>query len=110
MFIAITLILWGAYVLMMHKRHREKFKLSKELLPLIFIGLISMGCLGVNFVASAVPSLNDGIGIQNFIAYGIIGENNWSVDLFNSYFINSIYINLFLIFLYCLLRVVEKSK
>ena len=110
MFIVITLILWGAYVLMMQKQNRKKFKLSKELLPLIFISLISMMCLGVNFVAAAVPSLNDGIGIHNFIAYGIIGENNWSINLFNSYFINSIYISLFLIFLYCLLRVLEKNK
>ena len=95
MFIAVTLILWGIYIIIMQKKLKQKFELSKELLPLIFISLISTVCLGVNFVASAIPSLNDGIGIHNFIAYWIIGENNWSISLFNNYFIKSIYISLF---------------
>lgn len=110
MFVGIVLILWCVYVLILQKKLGYKFMLSKELLPLIFISVISIICLGVNYVASAIPSLNDGICIDNFLAYWIIGEDNWSVSLFKRYFNNSIYVALFLILLYSILRLVEKGR
>lgn len=86
----------------------EEFMLSKALVPLILICFISTICLGVNYVASAVPSLNDGIGIQNFLAYWIIGDDNWSVQLFKDYFNNSVNISLFLTFIYSVLILLKK--
>jgi len=110
MFIGITIISWGIYVFMLSRKLREKFRFSKELIPLIFINLLSSLSLGVNYVASAVPSLNDGIGIHSFLSYWIIGEDNWSINLFKSYFDYSVYIGLFLILLYCVLRLIEKYR
>lgn len=110
MFIVITLIAWGVYVLMLSKKLGKNFRLSKELIPLIFINLLSVICLGVNYVVSVVPSLNDGIGIHGFLAYWIIGEDNWSINLFKSYFDYSVYIGLFLMLLYCALRLIEKYR
>jgi hypothetical protein len=89
---------------------REKFRFSKELIPLIFINLLLSLSLGVNYVASAVPSFNDGIGIHSFLSYLVIGEDNWSINLFKSYFDYSVYIGLFLILLYCILRLIEKYR
>jgi hypothetical protein len=82
--------------------------ISKSLVPLILICLISTTCLGVNFVASTVPSLNDGIGIHSFLAGWIIGEDNWSVQLFKGYFNVSVYVNLFLTFMYSVLILLKK--
>ena len=110
MFTELTLILWIAYVLLIKKKLGDKFILSRELLPLIFISILSAACLGVNYVASAVPNLNDGIGIHSFLAYWIIGDDNWSVNLFKRYFDYSVYIALFLILLYSVLRLMEKNR
>lgn len=110
MFVGIVLILWFIYVLVLQKKLGYKFMLSKELLPLIFISFISIVCLGVNYVVSAIPRLNDGIGMANSLAYWIIGEDNWSVGLFKRYFDSSVYVGLFLILLYSILRLVEKDR
>lgn len=92
----------------MKRNFGKEFTLSKSLIPLMLICLISTICIGVNYVASAVPSLNDGIAIHNFLAYWIIGENNWGVQLFKGYFNNSIYISLFLTFIYSALTLAKK--
>lgn len=107
-FAIITLILWGVYAFLMKRNFHKEFMISKSLNPLILICLISTICLGVNYVASAVPSLNDGIGIHNFLAGWIIGEGNWSVQLFKIYFNTSVYISLFLTFIYSVLTLVKK--
>jgi hypothetical protein len=86
----------------------KEFKFSQALIPLIFISILSAICLGINYIASAVPSLNDGIGIHNFLSYWIIGEDSWSVDLFMSYFNISVYISLFLTIVYSVLTLVNK--
>jgi hypothetical protein len=107
-FILITLILWGVFVFLMKRQFGKEFMLSKTLIPLILICLISTICLGVNYVASAVPSLNDGIGIHNFLAHWIISEDNWSVQLFKGYFNSSVYISLFLTFIYSIFTLARK--
>ncbi len=56
MFIMLILILWGVYALILHKKLREKFMFSKELLPLISVSLISIISLGVSYMASGVSS------------------------------------------------------
>jgi len=107
-FTLIVLILWGVYTFLMKKYFVNEFMLSKALIPLILVCVISTICLGVNFVASAVPNFNDGIGIHNFLAYWIIPEDNWSVQLFKSYFDSSVYISLFLTFIYSILILLKK--
>lgn len=107
-FILITLILWVIYTFLMKKNFGKEFEISKALVPLILISLISTICLGVNYVASAVPSLNDGIGIHNFIAGWIIGDDNWSVQLFKSYFDISVYASLLLTLIYSTLKLLKR--
>lgn len=107
-FTLIILIIWGVYVFLMKGSHDKEFMLSKALLPLILLCLISTICLGINYVAAAVPSLNDGIGIQNFLAYWIIGDDNWSVQLFKGYFNNLVYTSLFLTVIYSVLALAKK--
>lgn len=107
-FLLITLFLWGGYTFLMKRKYGKEFLLSKSLIPLIFICLISAVCLGVNYVASSVQDLNDGIGIHNFLAYWIIGEDNWSTRLFKNYFNISVYISLFLTFIYAVLTLSKK--
>lgn len=107
-FILITLILWAVYVFVMKRNLGKEFMISKSLIPLILICVISSMCLGVNFVASAVPSLNDGISVHNFLAGWIIGEDNWSIQLFKNYFDISVYVSLFLTFIYSVLTLLKK--
>lgn len=107
-FALIILIVWVIYVFLMKKYYGKQFMISKSLVPLILICLIMTTCLGVNFVASAVPSLNDGIGIHGFLAGWIIGEDNWSVQLFKGYFNVSVYVSLFLTFMYAVLILLKK--
>lgn len=101
-FALIVLILWGIYIFVMKKKLDEEFLISKALIPLIMICFLSTICLGINYVSSAIPSINDGIGIHNFLAGLIIGEDNWSIELFKKYFNFSVYINVILIFIYSL--------
>ena len=107
-FTSITLILWVIYAFLLKRNYGKEFTISKSLIPLILICFISTICLGVNYVASAVPSLNDGIGIHNFISRWIIGENNWSVQLFKTYFNLSVYVSLFITLIYSLLTLLKK--
>lgn len=71
-FTLIILIVWGVYAFLIKKRFDKEFMISKSLIPLIFICFISTICLSVNYVASAVTILNDGIGIHNFLASWIL--------------------------------------
>ena len=107
-FTLLIFILWGVYSFLIKRQMGKEFRISKELMPLILICVISTICLGVNYVAAAIPSLNDGIGIHNFLAYWIIGEDNWSIKLFKDYFNISVYLSLFLIFMYCVLRLIKR--
>lgn len=110
LFTIITLFLWGGYAFLMKRKYGKEFLLSRALILVIFICLISSVCLGINYIASAVPALNDGIGMHNFLAYWIIGEDNWSIQLFKNYFDISIYINIFLTFIYAVLTLAEKQN
>ncbi|MCM0647394.1 hypothetical protein NBE98_03260 [Clostridium swellfunianum] len=107
-FTLITLTLWALYTFLMKRNLGNEFMFSKSLIPLILICLISTMCLGINYVASAVPSLNDGIGIHNFWAGLIIGEDSWSVQLFKTYFNLSVYASLFLTFIYSISALLKK--
>ena len=109
MVILTVFVLWIIYSIILYKKLGSQFRLSKELVPLIFISLISTVCLGVNYAAAAVPSLNDGIGIHSFVASWMIGDDGWSVALFKKYFDSSAAIALLLVALYCVLRLIEKK-
>lgn len=104
-FIIICMVIWGLYTFGMKRRLKERFRLHNSLLPLVIFGVIVSLSLGINYVASAIPSINDGIAIHNFLAYWIIGEDNWSVNLFKSYFNYSLGISIILLMVYSGFRI-----
>ncbi|MDR7314695.1 hypothetical protein [Brevibacillus nitrificans] len=55
------------------------------LLSLIFC-VLATACLGVNYVQSLLPGLQDGIAVSNALASFIIGEDQWSHEKFLQYF------------------------
>lgn len=106
-FIIICLIVWGLYTFAMKTRLKEKFRLFNALLPLLIFSFIVSLSLGINYVASAIPSINDGIAIHSSLAYWIIGEDSWSVNLFKKYFDYSIGTSVILLTLYSGLRIMK---
>ena len=106
-FLIACLLIWVLFAIVMQRRLQEKFRLFKALIPLILLSLLISISLGINYVASAIPSINDGIGIHNFLASWIIGEDQWSIGLFKSYFDYSIIINIILITAYSGLRILK---
>ena len=106
-FVIICLIIWGLYTFAMKRRLKEKFRLFNALLPLVIFSVIVSLSLGINYVTSAIPSINDGIAIHSSLAYWIIGEDSWSVNLFKKYFDYSIGISVILLTLYSWLRILK---
>ena len=64
--------------------------------------------LGVNYLSSYNIQAHDGISIDGVFSYSIIGDDGWSIELFKSFFIKSIYLNIFILLLYSGLRVIEE--
>ncbi|MDO6355761.1 hypothetical protein Q3V94_11915 [Caloramator sp. CAR-1] len=92
----------------MKRQLKDEFRFSESLIPLILLCIIAAICLGVNFVAAAIPSLNDGIAIHSFLARLIIGDDRWSVQLFKAYFDGAVYVSIFWILVYSLLKLYKK--
>lgn len=107
-FIIFVLVLWGAYVFLMKNQYEDKFVFADTMIPLIFTSILSTLCLGINYIASSIPKLNDGIGIHTFLANLIISVDKWSTELFKNYFDISLYISLILILVYSILKVLKK--
>ena len=83
-FVIICMAVWGLYTYVMKKRLNEKFRLFNALLPLVIFSVIVSLSLGINYVAAAIPSINDGIAIHTSLAYRIIGKNSWIVNFFKT--------------------------
>ena len=107
LFAMIVLLFWGMYTFAMKKRLRDKFRFFDPLLSLVILSVIASISLGTNYIAAAIPSLNDGIGIHNFLAYWIIGEDNWSIGLFRNYYNYSLMVSISLLIVYSGLKVVK---
>lgn len=107
-FIIVTILLWIVFVLLMLKRKQQEFRFHEVLIPLILFSLLVTVDLGINFVASAIPSINDGIGIHTFLAKWIIPDDGWSVSLFRSYFHGSLIVSFILLLIYPILKLIER--
>lgn len=106
-FIIITIFIWVLYTFIMKKKKKESFRFYKALLPMVIFSAIIVADLGINYAASAIPNINDGIGIHTFWAYWIIGDDSWSIPLFKSYFDKGSIVSIVLLLVYSILRVVE---
>ena len=68
---------------------------------------LALVCLSQNYTQNLIPEINDGIGMANNVAYWIIGEDGWSLDLFRKTFEQSVYITLALLLAYPVIYMVE---
>lgn len=93
-FILITLFI---VCILLDRLFEKRIRIS--LFPLIFVSFVSNAVLGVNYI-SALNTTQDGIAINNQIAYWIIGEDGWTLSLFRNYFAVSLIISLFLLYVY----------
>lgn len=107
LFTTIILLVWVIYSFAMKKRLHEDFRVSGTLLPLMIFSVIASVSLGTNYLAAAIPSLNDGISMHNFLASLIIGEDNWSYHLFKTYFEYSLALSISLLIVYSGLKLVK---
>lgn len=102
--IILLCFIWIIFSVIMYKRSKKDFRFSEALLPLILINLVVTIALGVNAIGHGY----DGIAINNFLAYSVIGEDGWSRELFFNYFEESLNTDLFLIITYMVLKVFKK--
>ncbi len=83
------------------RRAGVPYPFSKGIATAIALSLVALVCLAQNVtLAMMIPEASDGIGIANPVAYWIIGEDRWSVELFRTRFEQSIIVSLCLIILY----------
>ncbi|SFF34777.1 hypothetical protein SAMN04487969_12844 [Paenibacillus algorifonticola] len=80
---------------------------SKGVFISVILTLIAAICLSQNYLYSLIPSFEDGIAISNFIAYWIIGDDGWSVRLFQQYSEGSILLAIGLLVFYIIVLSVE---
>ncbi|MFF2888039.1 hypothetical protein [Paenibacillus sp. NPDC057967] len=84
---------------------------SKGILLATGFSFLALICLAHNHAVSLSAEANDGIGISNAIAYMIIGEDRWSVQLFESYMTGSILLTFLLLLAYpCMLTIEKKAS
>lgn len=87
------------------------FNLSIEkliLVSLLFSIIVNIS-LAQNITANLIPS-TEGLAIYNFLARVVIGENNWSVKLFKSYFNYSTIICLMLLVSYLVTLILNNKN
>lgn len=95
-FVAVVLVI---FLILLVKSYRQNNKVSNSILGLLMLSIIISIALGINYVVALVGG-QDGIAIENKIAYLIIGENRWSVELFRLYFHTSLISNVILFITY----------
>jgi len=107
-FISITVVIFYVYNILIKKIAKDKYKPYFSLLPLLLLSVIVSIALGSNYISS-LSANNDGIAINNMLAYWIIGEGGWTITEFRNYFLISVIISLSLPCVYifqrkCLLK------
>jgi hypothetical protein len=63
---------------------KKWIKFSTAVLLLLLFSILSNIALAQNYTQSVIPEANDGIGISNSLAYFLISEDRWSIELFQS--------------------------
>ena len=104
-FILFVLIFFFLYL-----ASQKKIKLSTAILPFVLFSILANVALSQNYTHSLIPEANDGIGISNFLAYFLIGEDRWTKDLFHSRYELSTTVSIVLLTVYCLVLVFEKVR
>jgi len=103
--IIIFAIIFIVIVVMCRVLNKEKF-LSRSFLIIELFSLITSVSLGVNYLG-ALSGKEDGITINNGIAWWFFGDDGWSIELFKSCFESSLSLSLLLLLAYVITSFVE---
>jgi len=109
-FVIIVLIAWIIFTLVLKKRSSTQFRFSEALLPLVLVSYLVTIDLGINYVAGAIPKLNDGIGLHSKFAFFIIGEDGWSLELFKKIYDISLNISIVLTLIFIVLLLLNRRR
>lgn len=109
-FVIIVLITWMIFAMVLKKRQNGQFRLSEAVLPLVLVSYLVTIDLGINYIAGAVPKLNDGIGLHSRLAFFIIGEDGWSLELFKKIYDISFTISIVLTLTFIILLLLNRRK
>ncbi|MCX8129084.1 MAG: hypothetical protein N3I35_03170 [Clostridia bacterium] len=111
LFIIIAGVILIGYAFLIFRRSQEPKEYSKIVLIGLIISVISTIALSNNYIVNLItPPVNDGIAITNNLAYWIIGEGNWTKDLFKKAYDTSTAISFVLLVLYAVMLFLEKKK
>ncbi|NBI28423.1 hypothetical protein [Chengkuizengella marina] len=95
--------------LSLHEGNKPR-KYASSMLPLLIFSIIVNVALWDNYSKSLIPGYYDGMGMSNKLAYGFIGDDSWSTELYNSAFEQSIYISVIFIVVYLILLIMDRSR
>lgn len=109
-FVIIVLLAWIILTLVLKKRLSARFRLFDALLPLVLVSYLVTIDLGINYVAGAIPKLNDGIGLHSRFAFFIIGEDGWSLELFKKIYDISFTISIILTLIFIALLLLNRRR
>ncbi|NLM44600.1 MAG: hypothetical protein GX201_11410 [Clostridiales bacterium] len=110
LFAIIVLVLWIIFAIILKSVTKDKFRFSDAILPLVLISYLLTIDLGINYVAGAIPGINDGIGLHSRFALYIIGEDNWSIELLKRIYDISFTISILLTFILTLLLIMNYRR
>ena len=103
--IIIFAIIFIVIVVMCRVLNKAKF-LSRSFLIIELFSMITSVSLGVNYLG-ALSGKEDGITINNGIAWWFFGDDGWSIELFKSCFESSLSLSLLLLLAYVITSFVE---
>lgn len=89
---------------------RFSFSLTLGIAISCLFSIVASICLSQNYTHSLIPTVNDGIGLSNTVAYLLIGEDRWTPEQFRIYYHGSVYVTLFLILLLIVTIIYEAGK
>lgn len=101
-----SIILFVIYL----KKIRFPFSFTLGIAISCLCSIVASICLSQNYTHSLIPTVNDGIGPSNMVAYLLIGENRWTTEQFRNYYNGSVYTTLFLILLLIVAIIYEAGK
>jgi len=105
----IVVILLAVGLFLSLKKLKCKKVFSKSILFLLLFSLFSTLELGLNYLHSLIPEANDGIGMINILSRWMIGDDNWSIELYRNFYQTLGTITLVLLFTFIVALIIENS-
>jgi len=110
MILSFVSLLFVVVCMVLFRRMGVQNPFSKGVALALGLSLLAAICLAQNYMQSLIFEVNDGIGISNPVAYGVIGEGPWSTDRFRVVFERSIYITIALFVVYPVVVLLESRR